>query len=155
LRFALDAVEARTRTMLEEQQRFEEELARLVPAVDVQTAVNEALDQMRSLRERVEVRLSVLEGEVAEASGRQLETSEERALLRRELANQDELLRGLVGLIEAQRLTLIEHVRRSTLAAEDAGRRQMQEIDRRARMGRELLARLTEQSDEGVKEQPL
>jgi chromosome segregation ATPase len=155
LRLAIDAVEARTRSLHEEQQRLEDELARDRPMVDAQTVVAQALDQVRSLRERVEARLSALEGQVAETDHRLLQVAEERALLRGELASHEELLRGLIGVIESHRETFIEHVRRATAAAEDAGRRQMQEIDRRTRSGRELLTRLTEESAERAKEQPL
>lgn len=155
LQLALAALEARTRAIQDEQQRLDDELARLVPTVDVQSVVNDAVDQVRSLRERVEARLSAIEEQAAQSGQQQQFTGEERALSRRELAAHETQLRALAGALESQRETLIEHVRRTTTAAEDAGRRQMQEIDRQARAGRELLTRLTEQSDEGTQEQPL
>ncbi len=155
LRLALAALEARTRAIQQDQQRFEDDVARLVPAVDVQTVVDDAVDQVRSLRERVEARLRAIEEQTAELSHRQQLTGEERALSHRELVAHEAQLRALASAIESQRETLVEHVRRTTAAAEDAGRRQMQEIDRQARAGRELLTRLTEQSDEGTQEQPL
>lgn len=155
LRMALAASEARTRAIQDEQQRLEDELAHLVPAVDLPSVVNDAVDQVRSLRERIEARLSAVEQQMADLTQQQQRTGEERALSRREFAAHEAQLRALAGAIESQRATLIEHVRRATTAAEDAGRRQMQEIDRQARAGRELLTRLTEQSDEGTQEQPL
>lgn len=155
LRLAFDGLEARTRAVQAEQQRLADEVARLVPTFDGEAGVSEAFDQVRSLRERVEVRLSALEGLTAETSHRQSQAAEERALLRREIAGHDARIRDLIGTIEMQREIFIEHVRRAATAAEDAGRRQMQEIDRQARVGRELVTRLTEQSEAGAKEQPL
>lgn len=155
LRLALDAVEARTRALQEEQQRFEDDLARLVPSIDVQTVVDDAVEQVRSLRERVEQRLRTLEEQTAETSQAQRQMAEERALLTRQLASHEEQMRALAGRLEAEREALLAHVRRVTAAAEETGRRQMQEIDRQTRAGRELMTRLTEHSDEIAREQPL
>jgi len=155
LRLAIDALEARARTLHEEQQRLEDELAHAGTPEGLQAAVEDAIEQARSLRERVELRLGALEAESEETREAHDATALERALLQRRLAAQDEELRVLARRVEAQRDTLIEHVRRATAAAEDAGRRQMQEIDRQTRAGRELLTRLIEHSDEGAQEQPL
>jgi hypothetical protein len=130
-------------------------LAQLLPDIDPQIALYEALEQVRTLRERVEVRLTVLEGRVAESSRQQSQLLDERALLRRELVDHETQIRDLLAALEVHREVLIEHVRRATAAAEEAGRRQMQEIDRQARAGRELLRQLSEQSDASAKEQPL
>jgi hypothetical protein len=130
-------------------------LAPLLPDIDPRIALYEALEQVRTLRERVEARLTALEGRVAEGSREQSELLEERALLRRELAGHETQIRDLRAALEAHREVLIEHERRATAAAEDTGKRQMQEIDRQARAGRELLRQLTEQSDASAKEQPL
>lgn len=155
LRSALAAIEARTRALHEEQQRFEEELGRLAPAAEVQTTLAAAVEQVRSLRERMEVRLLALEAQLEDSDHAGTRTADERALLQRRIAMQDERLRALDATVEAQRDTLIEHVRRSTAASEEAGKRQMQEIDRQTRAGRELVRKLVERADENAQEQPL
>jgi hypothetical protein len=155
LRLALDVIEARTRTLQQEQQRLEDELAHTGTPDGLQASVDNAIEQARSLRERVELRLGALEAQTEETRAAGASKTQERELLQRQLAAHDEQLRLLAIRVEAQRETLIEHVRRATGAAEDAGRRQLQEIERQSRTGRELLTRLIEQSDEGAQEQPL
>jgi hypothetical protein len=155
LRLDLNAIEARTRTLQEEQQRLEDELARAGTPDGLHASVDNAVEQARSLRERVELRLSALEARAEEAREAGAATAQDRALLQRQLLAHEEQLRALAARVEAERETLVEHTRRATAAAEDAGRRQMQELERQARTGRELLTRLIEHSDEGAQEQPL
>ncbi len=155
LRLEVSAFEARFNALHEAERRVEDDLTRLLPTVELQALITDAVDQVRSLRERVEARFQPLEEEAASHEEAQRQLAEQRDLLRRELVAHEGRLRRLDEAVEAQREVLTEHVRRATAMAEDAGRRQMQEIDRQARAGRELLRRLTERADEGPREQPL
>jgi chromosome segregation ATPase len=155
LRLEVAAFEARLGALQDAQRRFEDELAQLQFSVSLPDLVADAAEQVRSLRERVEVRLQPIEESVASRDETERLLTEQRDLLRRELAGHEARLAALDAAIEAQRDLLIEHVRRATAAAEDHGRRQLQEIDRQARAGRELLRQLTERAAEGSREQPL
>jgi chromosome segregation ATPase len=155
LRLALDAVEARTLTLQQEQQRLEDELAHLDSPAGLESLAGDAVEQVRSLRERAETRLSALERHADEAGRSHTDLAQEHALLDRRVAGLEEQLRQLGGRLDAQRETLVAHVRRATAAEEEADRRTLQEIDRRTRARRQLLTRLTEDSDEGAQEQPL
>ena len=58
---------------------------------------------------------------------------------------------------EAQRLAMVEHLRRELRAAEETGKQRVEEIERELRVSRGLLLRLTEESAEAssLEEQPL
>lgn len=155
LRLEVAAFEARLAALHDTQRRFEDELAGLQSSTGLRDLVADAAEQVRSLRERVEARLQALEESAASRGEAERLLAEQRDLLRRELGVHEARLASLDAAIEAQRDLLVEHVRRATAAAEDAGRRQLQEIDRQARAGRELLRQLTERAAEGSREQPL
>ncbi|MGE0135608.1 MAG: hypothetical protein AB7L91_05750 [Dehalococcoidia bacterium] len=155
LRLEVDAFAARLAALHEAQRRLGDEVAAMQPAAGLHDLVADAAEQVRSLRERVEARLQPIEEAAASHEGAERLLAEQRDLLRRELAAHEARFAALDAAIEAQRDLLVEHVRRATSAAEDAGRRQLQEIDRQARAGRELLRQLTERAAEGSREQPL
>lgn len=155
LRLEVAAFEARLGSLQETQRRFEEDIARILPVAGLGELVTDAVDQVRTLRERIEVRIHPLEEQAAAREDADRQLAEQRDLLRRELVTHEARLTRLDEAIEAQRDALIEHVRRATTAAEAAGRRQSQEIDRQVRAGRELLRQLTERTDAGSREQPL
>ena len=76
-------------------------------------------------------------------------------MLRREIAGVAERLRGLGEALEGQRLAMIEHVRRLTLAGEETARRNAEERAREVRVARDLLVRFAEGSDQVAQEPPL
>lgn len=155
LRLEVAAFDARLAALQDTQRRFEDDLTQLQSSAGLHDLVADAAEQVRSLRERVEARLQPLEEAVATRDEAERLLTEQRDLLRRDLAAHETRLARIDAAIEGQRDLLIEHARRATAAAEDAGRRQLQEIDRQARAGRELLRQLAERAEEGSREQPL
>lgn len=155
LRLEVAAFEARLAAVQDTQRRLDDDVTQLRSSAGLPDLVADAAEQVRSLRERVEARLQPIEEAVASRDEAERLVTDQRDLLRRELAAHEAHLARLDAGIEAQRDLLLEHVRRATAAAEDAGRRQLQEIDRQARAGRELLRQLTERAQEGSREQPL
>ena len=73
----------------------------------------------------------------------------------RQIAGEAEQRRALADRLEAQRDTFIEHMRRQARAQEESHRRMIEDMERDIRISRQLLVRLSEQTDESEQEQPL
>jgi chromosome segregation ATPase len=157
LQGTLDAVEQRLAAMQVDQRRLDEELAQVRGIRDREDQLLDLLEQQRASRAQLESRLSDLEEELAAQTQRSSDAREERSLLQREQGGHDERLRALGERVEAQRLALIEHLRRELRAAEEGGKRQVEEIERGLRVARSLILRLTEESAEAsaLEEPPL
>jgi ABC-type uncharacterized transport system permease subunit len=75
-------------------------------------------------------------------------SADERTLLARAQAGTEQRIRVLGEALEQLRQTLLTHSRRQLQADEQGGRRRIEEIERSARIARDLLVRLGEESDE-------
>jgi chromosome segregation ATPase len=154
VRMHLDAVEARTETLQRDAQRVDADLEGVRRLLDRETALADVLEQQRVLRLRLEEGLGDLERRMESASVSGRAEAEEHALLRAHLVGFDRTLGELGERVESLRQVLLDHFRRVTISAEEAGRRQTDEIDRQVRAARELLVRLAESADEATREQP-
>ena len=83
------------------------------------------------------------------------ESAEARALLQRQITGEAEQRRVLTDRVEAQRDTFLEHMRRESRSQEASHRRMIEEMERDIRISRQLLMRLSEDTDESEQEQPL
>ena len=153
----LDAIEQRTAAMLVDQRRLDEELAQIRTIRDREEQLLDLLEQHRASRAHVESRLSEIEEDMTAQVQHASAAHEERSLLQREQSGHEERLRFLGERVEAQRLALVEHLRRELRAAEETGKRRVEEIERELRVARGLMLRLTEESAEAssLEEQPL
>ena len=153
----LDAIEQRTAAMLVDQRRLDEELAQIRTIRDREEQLLDLLEQHRASRAHVENRLSEIEEQMTTQVQHASAAHEARSLLQREQSGHEERLRALGERVEAQRLALVEHLRRELWAAEETGKRRVEEIERELRVARGLMLRLTEESAEAssLEEQPL
>ncbi|MDA1239441.1 MAG: hypothetical protein O2798_01220 [Chloroflexi bacterium] len=151
----LEALEARSRTVLLDQRRLDDEVAALRAVRDRETELLEVVEQQRSTRARLEDRVNRVEEAVEELRLALAAEAEERTLIARTLAGESEQRRALSERLEAQRDTLTDHLRRLARADEEGRRRQIEEIERDIRITRGLLVRLSEEADEAEQEQPL
>ena len=99
--------------------------------------------------------MSQAEELIAELASQVAESTQARAVLQRQIAGEAEQRRVLVERIEAQRDTFIEHMRRQARAQEDSHRRLIEDVERDIRTSRQLLVKLSEDTDESEQEQPL
>lgn len=155
LQLAARSLEARTDGLRDWQQRFEDDIATVLRVAAREQQLEDVVEQQRVLRQRVEAGLAMLQERAAAAQVAQAAEGEERALLRARLGALEQRLGAVTAEVSGQREVLLEHFRRATAAAEEAGRREMEEIDRQTRANRELLVRLAERADETAREQPL
>lgn len=154
-RLHIAAVEARTDVMMRDMQQLKDEMLVVRRALDRETAVGDLVEQVRALRLRMEEGLATLAQRVDAQQASEGAESEAHAVMRARLVALDQAVRVVADRVEAQRLVLLDHFQRVTVSAEDAGRRQTEEIDRQVRAARELLVRLAESADEATREQPL
>lgn len=154
-RLHIGAVEARTDVMVRELQQLHDEMLLVRRTLDRETAVGDLVEQVRALRLRVEEGIADLDRRVDAQQETGSLDAEAQRVTRVHLATLDRAVADLASQVEAQRLVLLEHFQRLTAAAEDAGRRQTEEIDRQVRAARESLMRLAERADEATREQPL
>lgn len=155
LQLAARALETRATSLHREQQRFADDLAIVRRVAEREQQLADVAEQQRALRQRLEAGLAMVQERAAAADVAQAAEAEERALLRARLGALEQRLGAVAAEVAGQREILLEHFRRTAGAAEEAGRRAMEEIDRQARAGRELLVRLAERADETSREQPL
>jgi len=157
LQGTLDAVEQRTAAMLIDQRRLDEELAQIRTIRDREEQLLDLLEQHRASRAHVESRLGEIEEQMTAQVQHASAAHEQRSLLQREQSGHEERLRSLGERVEAQRLALVEHLRRELRAADETGKRRVEEIERELRVARGLMLRLTEESAEAssLEEQPL
>lgn len=146
LRREVAELAARQQSQRAAQARTDEAVAVLQARETHEQQLSDLVEQQRAVRTRLEERFAAVEARM-EALARDLVSgAEERAALGRLLQGVDERVRRTGDVIEEQRLALIEQARTLTLANEQAVRRQMADMERQVRGGRELLARLAEQS---------
>ncbi len=144
----VDDLRARLQTMQADQRRLDDDIAALRAIRDREGDLLDVLEQQRATRARMEERLNAAEEQIEEVRRVVSDAGEERALIARTQAGAQERMRALAEELEALRLLLIAHFRRQVQADEQAGRRQAEELEREARTARDLLVRLTEQSEE-------
>jgi chromosome segregation ATPase len=149
------SVEAQSADLLREQRRLDDELSGLRRIAEREESLSDLQEQHRVLRQRLEAGLATLEARTVAAEETQFDDTEESRRVRVRLDGLERSVGELRAQLDGQRGVLLEHFRRATATAEDAGRRQMDEIDRQARAARELLVRLAENADETLREQPL
>lgn len=152
---AVDALEARSRAVVTDQHRLNDEIASLRSIPDREGELREVIEQQRATRVRLEERMSQAEELVAELSRSVADAPDARALLQRQIAGEAEQRRALADRLEAQRDTFIEHMRRQARAQEESHRRMIEDMERDIRISRQLLVRLSEETDESEQEQPL
>jgi len=144
----LDELQGRVQTLLMEQRRLDDDVAALRAIRDREGDLLDVLEQQRATRARTEERINAVEEQLEQARRALAESAEERALLARAQSGLEERLRALGEELEAQRLLFIAHLRRQLQVGEQAGRRRADEIEREARLARDLLVRLSEESAE-------
>ena len=152
---AIDTVEARTRAISADQHRIAEDIATLRSVRDHEGELRELVEQQRATRARLEERMSQAEELIAELASQVAESAQARAVLQRQISGEAEQRRVLVERLEAQRDTFIEHMRRQARAQEDSHRRLIEDAERDIRTSRQLLVKLSEDTDESEQEQPL
>ena len=157
LRGTVDALEQRLSAMHLDQRRLDEELAQVRSIRDREDQLLDLLEQHRAGRAQVETRMSEVEEQLADQAQRTSAAHEERSLLQREQSGHEERLRSLGERVEAQRLAMVEHLRRELRAAEESGKRRVEDVERELRVARGLMLRLTEESAEAsaLEGQPL
>lgn len=152
---AVDALEARSRALTSDQHRLDEEIAALRAVRDREGELREVIEQQRATRARLEERMSQAEELLAQLARAVAEVPDARALLQRQIAGEAEQRRALADRLEAQRDTFLEHMRRQARAQEQSHRRLIEEMERDVRTSRQLLVRLSEDTDESEQEQTL
>jgi chromosome segregation ATPase len=151
----VDDLRGRLLSLLADQRRVDDDIAALRAIRDREDDLLEVLEQQRATRARMEERLNGAEEQIEEMRRASADSGEERALIARTQAGTQVQLRALSEELEALRLLFIAHFRRQVQADEQAARRHVEELEREARTARELLVRLTEQSEELRGGQPL
>lgn len=152
---AVESLEARSRALTLDQHRVGEEIAALRSVRDREAELREVIEQQRATRARLEERMTQVEELLATLSTTVAESAEARALLQRQIAGEAEQRRALTDRVEAQRDTFLEHMRRESRSQEASHRRMIEEMERDIRISRQLLMRLSEDTDESEQEQPL
>lgn len=152
---ALDGIEARARSVQQDQRRLDEDVAALRSMRSREEELLEIVEQQRATRARLEDRVNEVEEALETVRREVASASDDRSLLVRQIAGEAEQRRALGERLEAHRDAFIEHVRRQARADEEARRRMIEELERDIRVQRSLLVRLVEQTEEGEQEQPL
>ena len=144
LRTAVDEMATRLGVLASDYRQLGEEVGSLRAIQREEAALVDALEQQRVQRHRLEARLADLEERLAAESARLDAQNEAVSLLRGDATGLAERLRALDATVEGQRESMVEHVRRSARAQEQAAGRRSAELDREVRVANELLARLAE-----------
>jgi chromosome segregation ATPase len=152
---AIEALQVRTASLVEEQRRLGDDLAYVQSERDREADLREIIDQQRATRQRLEERLNALDERVEELALLIATAAEERRGLRLQMAGSEERLRALFEDVERQRSEVVDHFQRVVAAETEQGRKEIAEIERRLRSGRSLLVRLAERSEQAGQEQPL
>ncbi len=151
----IDELRQRLQAVQNDQRRLDDDIASLRAVRDREGDLLEVLEQQRATRARTEERLNAVEEQIEQVRRTVADSGDERALLARSQSGVQGQLRGLSEELEALRLLFVAHFRRQLQADEQAGRRRIEEVEREARIARDLLVRLSEQSDELRGGQPL
>lgn len=154
-RQAIDEVTAVAGASQREQRRMDDSLSVVRTERGHEAELLELVEQQRVVRERVEERLSAFDSALEDARRDAVRASEERIMLRQQVAGQEERLEALAAAVDALREGVIEHFRRLNEAAEEAGRHTVEESSRASRRARDLLVRFAEDTDQTEREQPL
>ncbi|MSQ41657.1 MAG: hypothetical protein EXR65_01275 [Dehalococcoidia bacterium] len=148
LRSAVADLAVCVRGAAEEHRRLEDAVAALRAARTVEGELRELVEQQRATRQRVEQRFAAVE-ETLEQLRRDLTSSvDERLMLHQQAGAAQNRLRALAEALEAQRLLVLEQFRRWTEVELEAGRREVDEIERSGRRARELLVRFAERIEQ-------
>ncbi len=153
LRGAVDDVVTRLGVIAAEQRQLGEEVGSLRASRREDSDLLDVIEQQRTHRHRLEARLAEFEDRLVEQSSRFDAQQQDVALARAEVAGVAERLGALTDLLEGQREAVLEHVRQSALAQQEAARRHSAELDRDVRVAKELLARFAEAPDRAAEEQ--
>lgn len=145
---AIDDLRALVHSLQVDQRRLDDDVAAQRAIRDREADLLDVLEQQRATRARTEERLNAVEEQLEELRRAVAASADERALLARGQAGLEQRMRTLGEAIEQQRQIVLAHLRRQLQADEQAGRRQVEEIERSARIARDLLVRLSEESDE-------
>jgi len=148
----LDTVSAVARAA---RQRMEAEIAVLRSVRDREAEVLDLLDQQRATRTRHESRLSEIEESVIAVQQSLTETADDYSRLSHEQAGAAERVARLGEHLEGLRVSIIEHQRRQVRAEEQSGRHTVEETERELRVARTLLTRMSEQTEDAMRELPL
>ncbi|HJM75072.1 MAG TPA: hypothetical protein QGI71_04300 [Dehalococcoidia bacterium] len=151
----LDQLTERAQAAEDARQRLEQELASLRPAVDREHELRELVEQQRTARTRTEERVAAFEVDLHKAKEGLAEAMEERSILQQQLAGDRQRLATMALALDEQREAIIDHFQRWTAVSSEAGKREIEEIERASREARDLLVRLTEGADCSAQEQPL
>ena len=143
----VDEAGARLTALQAQLRRAEDGLARLDSALGREEELRRVIEQQRSVRLRLEERLRELEERMQEALELLASAAEERLALRHQATGFDERLGQLAAAVEASRDAAIDHYRRMLDGDEQEGKRQIEQIEQRARRGRSLLVRLRESGE--------
>lgn len=151
----LDRLMERAQAAEDARQRLEQELASLRIAVDGEHELRELVEQQRSVRARTEERIAAFEADLHQAKEGLAEATEQRAILQQQLAGDRQRLATMALALDEQREAIIDHFQRWTAVRGEAGKREVEEIERASREARDLLVRLTEGAERSAQEQPL
>jgi chromosome segregation ATPase len=152
---SIEALRDRAKAAEEAQHRLQQDVAILRAVGERETELLEVTEQQRAARQRLEERLAQFDSELEETRIESRSAAEERSMFRRQVAGEQQHLRDLAESLEAQRDLILEHFRRWTESNTQAGRREVEEIERVNREARDLLVRLTERTDESSQEQTI
>ena len=144
----VDDLRALVHSLQVDQRRLDDDVAAQRAIRDREADLLDVLEQQRATRARTEERLNAVEEQLEELRRAVAASADDRTLLSRGQAGLEQRIRVLGEALEQQRQTLIAHLRRQLHADELAGRRRIEEIERSARAARDLLVRLSEESDE-------
>lgn len=151
----LDRLMERAQAAEDARQRLEQELASLRVAVDGEHELRELVEQQRSVRARTEERIAAFEADLHQAKEGLAEATEQRAILQQQLAGDRQRVATMALALDEQREAIIDHFQRWTAVRGEAGKREVEEIERASREARDLLVRLTEGAERSAQEQPL
>lgn len=150
----LDQLTERARSAEDARQRLEQEIGSLRASVDGEHELRALVEQQRTARTRMEERIAAFDAELHAANEALAQASEERSILQQQLAGDRRRLAALAEALDAQRAAIIEHFERWTAVRSEAGKREVDEIERTNREARDLLVRLTEGTEHSGQEPP-
>lgn len=145
---AIDDLRTLVRSLQLDQRRIGDEVAAQRAIRDREADLLDVLEQQRATRARTEERLNAAEEQLEEVRRAVAGSEGARTLLAQGQAGIEQRMRTLGEAMEQQRQTLLSHLRRQLQADDQAGRKRIEEIERASRVARDLVVRLSEESDE-------
>ena len=156
---ALGSTLAEQETRLRETQHHGRVLADAVSELQAlrrsEAEIRDVLDQQRALRQRVEERFAELEAASRDIGGALLDAAEQRAQLRLSVAQITGRLDDLSAQVAGTRELLVAGLRALAAIDDQAGNRDVTELERRARDRRDALNRIEEQAEQAARGLPL